>query len=173
MIDEQQLLERELSDFNLNKMHHKAKENLIKVVSLLGKFDDEQWIDFIDDGFLDISAIAQESGVSRSSFYQNRHLEKYVLGKAKYLIEKQLIIEMPLQKKTKGLNKSTPSKNQYSTNEKVLTEKNMEINKLQLLVAELTAELDEKKSELKDKDRALSYKENQEKYLLKFGRYPR
>tara|TARA_B110000211_G_C14092495_1_gene560022 strand:- start:5307 stop:5828 length:522 start_codon:yes stop_codon:yes gene_type:complete len=173
MIGEQQLLERELSDFNLDEMHHKAKGNLIKVASLLGKFDDKRWGDFIDDGCLDISAIAQELGVSRSSFYQNRHIEKYVLGKAKYLIEEQLIIEMPLQKKAKGLNKSTPSKSQYSTNEKVLTEKNMEISRLQLLVADLTAKLDEKKSELKDKDRALSYKENQEKHLLKFGRYPR
>ena len=78
-------VENELVDFNLERMGHKGKANLIKVAGLLGILDGDSWGDYIEHGYIDLTAIAKECGISRSSLYQNPHIKRYVTEKAEVL----------------------------------------------------------------------------------------
>lgn len=171
MTSEEQLIQSELRDFNLDKMQHGARDRLIKVALRLGHLDDFGWSDFIDNGLLNLTKIGEEAKVSRSSIYQNTYVKKYITNKAITLLEKQLVIELPYQKRDSKQPKKSTEK--YSTTHKELAEKEKEIKRLQTEVNELSSQVDQLKAELKEKTVKLWQKEEQEKHLLRMGRIPR
>ncbi|MFM4781826.1 hypothetical protein ACEUCP_18395 [Aeromonas caviae] len=58
-------ISHELEDFELDKMHAKARENLVKVANLVGPLDLAEWQNFIENGSLNATAIIKEIGISR------------------------------------------------------------------------------------------------------------
>jgi hypothetical protein len=168
MTRDEQLIQSELRDFNLDNMHHAARDKLVKVALRIGPLDDLGWSDFIDDGLLNLTKIGEEANVSRSSIYQNSHIKKYITNKAITLLENQLVSELPYKKKEAKPLKRRAEK--YLATDKELADKNREIKKLQTEVSELSSQVDQLKAELKDKSIKLWQKEEQEKHLLRTGR---
>ncbi len=162
-------VEKELVDFNLERMSHKGKANLIKVAELLGVLDSDNWGDYIDNGQIDLTAIAKECGISRSSLYQNQHIKRYVTEKAEALKMQGLLLQLPYQSLEKTP-RNTKATTLYTTTEKEIKEKNAEIKRLQSQVAELSADKDRLKEELKATKAALEREDTREDYLAKFSR---
>ncbi|RQX22022.1 hypothetical protein EHZ61_12180, partial [Aeromonas caviae] len=77
-------ISHELEDFELDKMHAKARENLVKVANLVGPLDLAEWQNFIENGSLNATAIIKEIGISRSSYYQNKYIVAYLKSKAQW-----------------------------------------------------------------------------------------
>jgi outer membrane murein-binding lipoprotein Lpp len=165
-------VENELVDFNLERMGHKGKENLIKVAELLGILDGDSWGDYIEHGYIDLTAIAKECSISRSSLYQNPHIKRYITGKAEVLKMQGLLLQLPYQspEKTQSNAKATVI---YTASEKEIKEKNAEIKRLQSQVAELSADKDRLKEELKATKAALEREGTRDHYLAKFSKHLR
>ncbi|KJY97649.1 hypothetical protein [Pseudoalteromonas ruthenica] len=166
-------VEIELAEFNLDRMHPTGKTNLIKVAELMGRLDTGGWMDYIDNGSLDLKAIATELEIARSSLYQNEHIKQYVLSKAEALLVQGLIIELPYQTREKASLDIVTATERYSATDKEIREKNAEIKRLQLQVAELSANLDGVKSELRVAKNELEKSNIRSHHLALFGRYPR
>ena len=138
----------ELLGFNLDRMHPAAKANLTKLAELLGQLDDEAWWDYIDNGAIDLTALAKELNISRSSIYQNDHIKRYLLNKAESLISKKMIVELPYRSR----------------------EKNLQIKHLQTQVAELSAEIDGLKAALMAAKQEIEKSNFRERHLAQSGR---
>lgn len=166
-------VEEELADFNLDRMSPAGKANLLKVAELMGALDFDGWHDYIDNSALDLKGIAKELEISRSSLYQNEHIKRYILSKAQYLMEQGVIGELPYQARTDGRETNDKSFDRYNNADKVIQEKNTEIKRLQLKVAELSANLDGVKLELKKVKQDLERSDTRSRHLSQFGRMPR
>lgn len=166
-------VETELAGFNLDRMHPTGKANLIKVAGLMGTLDADAWMDYIENGSIDLSAMAIELEMARSSFYQNEHIKRYVLSKAESLMMQGLIVELPYQTREKSHQGCGGASEHYSATDKEIREKNAEIKRLQLQVAELSANLDGLKSELQAAKRELEKADIRSHHLAQLGRYPR
>tara|TARA_R110002167_G_scaffold233021_1_gene438195 strand:- start:659 stop:1177 length:519 start_codon:yes stop_codon:yes gene_type:complete len=166
-------VETELAEFNMDRMHPTGKINLIKVAELMGTLDADAWIDYIDSGTLDLKAMATELEMARSSFYQNEHIKRYVLSKAEGLMVQGLIVEMPYKTREKQNCPSGKLVGRYSATDKEIQEKNVEIKRLQIKVAELSACLDGLKTELRAAKNELEKADIRSHLLTQFGRYPR
>lgn len=136
-------IEEELADFNLDKMHVKARENLLKIANLVGPLDLTGWRDFIENGSLNVTAIIKEIGISRSSYYQNKHIVTYIQKKAQWLVDQEVLLDLPYQARNDM--KERPVR--YSPLEKIVKEKDNSIRQLQLKVAELESRLEGLKQE--------------------------
>ena len=55
-------VENELVDFNLERMGHKGKANLIKVAELLGTLDGDSWGVYIEHGYIEALVRGFRSG---------------------------------------------------------------------------------------------------------------
>ncbi|CUS47489.1 MAG: alpha/bet hydroase [Idiomarinaceae bacterium HL-53] len=166
-------VEVELADFNLDNMHPSGKANLVKVAEFMGTLDEESWLDYIENGSIDLVAVSRELEIARSSLYQNKHIKRYVLGKAEQLHQRKIILELPYQVRDKSGTSNDPQTSRYTSTDKKIKEKNLEIRNLQLKVAELTATVDGLKAELKDAKITLNRADIRENHLAQFGRYPR
>ncbi|MEA9438327.1 hypothetical protein ACTFBX_18275 [Aeromonas caviae] len=138
-------IDHELADFDLDRMHAKARENLCKVANLVGPLGLAEWQNFIEDGSLNATAIIKEVGISRSSYYQNKYIVAYIQRKAQWLLEQNLLQGLPYQTRDDS---KTPTK-RYSPIEKSIQEKDKMIRQLQLRVAELESHLEGLKQEYK------------------------
>jgi hypothetical protein len=172
MMEENKIIEVELSEFELDKMHHSAKRNLINIAKLLGSLDSIRWADYVNDRVLNLTVIAQKANVSRSSIYQNDHIKTYISKKAEELLNANIIVELPYEKKipTPSRRKETSSQTQNNND---LKEKNNEIIRLQAQVQDLTAQLDKLKGQLNEKSAKLCQQEQKEMHLYRTGRTPR
>lgn len=166
-------VETELAEFNLDRMHPTGKTNLMKVAELMGRLDTDGWMDYIDNGSLDLKAMATELEMARSSFYQNEHIKRYVLSKAEALLVQGLIVELPYQTREKPARGDGSAIGRYSVTDKEIREKNAEIKRLQLQVAELSANLDGLKAELRLAKNELEKSDIRSHHLAQFGRCPR
>ena len=166
-------VEVELAAFNLDRMHPTGKTNLIKVAELMGRLDSDGWTDYIDNGNLDLKAMATELEIARSSLYQNEHIKRYVLSKAEALVVQGLIVELPYQTRDKSAHGNSSATERYSVTDKEIREKNAEIKRLQLQVAELSANLDGLKAELRVAQNELKKSDIRFRHLAQFGRCPR
>lgn len=163
----------ELADYDLDRMHPAGKTNLIKVAELMGTLDSDGWMDYIDNGSIDLNSMAKELEIARSSLYQNEHIKRYVLSKAEALRKLRLIIELPYQTREKSVSGNGISTVLYSAIDKEIREKNSEIKRLQLQVAELSASLDGLKSEMRAAKYELGKADIRSHHLAQFGLYPR
>ncbi|MGY3891828.1 hypothetical protein ACW5W6_19470 [Aeromonas mytilicola] len=162
-------ISHELEDFELDKMHAKARENLVKVANLVGPLDLAEWQNFIENGSLNATAIIKEIGISRSSYYQNKYIVAYLKSKAQWLAEQNTLQELPYQARDTS---KAPAK-RYSPQEKSIQEKDKMIRQLQLRVAELESHLEGLKQEYKSLQ-SNSYREQHRMELLEiFKRVPR
>lgn len=166
-------VEAELAAFNLDRMHPTGKANLVKVAELMGTLDAQAWMDYIDNGSLDLKAMATELDIARSSLYQNEHIKRYVLSKAEALLVQGLIVELPYQPREKRANGDGGAIGRYSVTDKEIREKNAEIKRLQIQVAELSANLDGLKAELRVAKNELKKSDIRSHHLAQFGRCPR
>lgn len=163
----------ELAAFNLDRMHPTGKANLIKVAELMGMMDVDSLSDYIDNGSLDLKAMATELEMARSSFYQNEHIKRYVLSKAEALIVQGLIVELPYQTREKRTHGTEKAIQRNSVTDKEIQEKNAVIKRLQLQVVELSAKLDGLKLELHLAKNELEKSDIRSHHLAQFGRFPR
>lgn len=163
-------VEIELSGFNLDRMHPAAKANLTKLADLLGQLDDEAWLDYIDSGAIDLSALAKELSISRSSLYQNEHIKRYLLIKAETLFAKKMIVELPYQTREKNNTADSSTGIRYSVTDKEIREKNLQIKHLQTQVAELSAEIDGLKADLRAAKQEIERSNVRERHLAQSGR---
>ncbi|MBA6414547.1 MULTISPECIES: hypothetical protein [Alteromonadales] len=167
-------VEAELSDFNLDRMHPSGKANLIKVAGLIGVLDTAAWMSYIDNGSLDLNAIAKELKIARSSLYQNEHIKSYIILKAKALKVQGYILELPYQSRDK-LTKNNSNINYFNSvkRDEVIKVENAEIKSLQLQVSELSAKIDNLKTELRTAKNQLAKVDVRSDYLTRFGRFIR
>lgn len=135
----------ELAAFDLDKMHAKARENLVKVANLVGPLDLAEWQNFIEDGSLNATAIIKKIGISRSSYYQNKYIVAYLKSKAQWLAAQNTLQALPYQARDSS---KAPAK-RYNPLEKSVQEKDHMIRQLQLRVAELESHLEGLKQEYK------------------------
>ncbi|HBN89299.1 hypothetical protein [Rheinheimera aquimaris] len=160
----------ELLGFNLDRMHPAAKANLTKLAELLGQLDDEAWWDYIDNGAIDLTALAKELNISRSSIYQNDHIKRYLLNKAESLISKKMIVELPYRSREKNKISDHSAGMRYSVTDKEIREKNLQIKHLQTQVAELSAEIDGLKAALMAAKQEIEKSNFRERHLAQSGR---
>lgn len=167
-------IETELSEFNLDRMNPSGKDNLIKVARLLGPLTREKWTAFISNYALDLQAIAKESGIARSSLYQNDSIKRYVLSKAELLHNQGVISELPYQTRNKLHNsgKTLPIKS-HPDSDNVIQEKIKEIKVLKSQLEGLTTAIAELKSELKIAEHSVEQNDIRAIHLAQFGRYLR
>ena len=162
-------IEHELADYDLDKMHVKARENFLKIVTLVGPLDLTGWQYFIEDGSLNATAIIKEVGISRSSYYQNKYIVTYIQKKAQWLLDQNVLLALPYQARD---DLKAPTM-RYSPLEKSLKEKDNIIRQLQLKVAELESHLEGLKQEYKSL-KSLSRQDQHRMELLElFKRVPR
>lgn len=162
-------ISHELEDFELDKMHAKARENLVKVANLVGPLDLAEWQYFIENGILNATAIIKEIGISRSSYYQNKYIVAYLKSKAQWLAEQNTLQELPYQAR----DTSKASAKRYSPQEKSIQEKDKMIRQLQLRVAELESHLEGLKQEYKSLQSNLHREQHRMELLELFKRVPR
>lgn len=155
-------LEKELEKFQLNPLQSSARNNLIKLVRIIGPLTLAGWQAFIRDDVLDLQELAKRSDISRSSLYQNKHIKKYILLKSEMLLKAGKISALPYQTVTPNAPKASSSKHKKDARSK---SENAPLNSMAL-------ELETVKRDLKIAKRSIEFYRARDEYIFETGRMP-
>tara|TARA_R110001606_G_scaffold177769_2_gene324442 strand:+ start:11713 stop:12159 length:447 start_codon:yes stop_codon:yes gene_type:complete len=142
----------------------KAKSSLEKIQSFAVMQDGDSWLDYIDDGALNLKEIAKICNISRSTLYDNAMVKNEIIRLATELLNRGVIQKLPYASSDSGLAKA--SKTAVSKFNKEIEVLRLENQSLKNRINELLVQIDAKNKEL------LKYN-SIEKILGDTGRVPR
>lgn len=146
------------------KVSPKAKSSLEKIRSFAVMQDDDSWLDYIDDGALNLKEIAKICSISRSTLYDNKLVKSEIISLATQLLNNGVIQKLPYVKNDAKL---------ASVNKAAITNTSKEMEKLRSENQSLKNRINELIVQLDDKNNELSKFNSIEKILGDTGRVPR
>lgn len=146
------------------KISLKAKSSLEKIQSFAVMQDGDSWLDYIDDGALNLKEIAKICNISRSTLYDNAMVKNEIIRLATELLNRGVIQKLPYASSAGRLAKV--NKAAVSKFNKEIEGLRSENKSLKNRINELLVQIDAKNKEL------LKYN-SIEKILGDTGRVPR
>lgn len=146
------------------KVSPKAKSSLEKIRAFAVMQDDDSWLDYIDDGALNLKEIAKICSISRSTLYDNKLVKSEIISLATQLLNNGVIQKLPYVKNDAKL---------VSVNKAAISKTSKEMEKLRSENQSLKNRINELIVQLDDKNNELSKFNSIEKILGDTGRVPR
>lgn len=147
----------------MTKLNPRAVEGRDKFLDFIASLQKKDWHEYCHNGRLNLSMIADECGISRSTINNNVLVKAEVLSIATKLYEEGIIESLPYQAKDKKINSVSPF---HERTNKEMAKLHEENRKLQNKVSELQASLADMKAKL-------NQFEAMERILGESGRLPR